>query len=115
MSQPYNNEAKELGSLLLDVGIYLLGSGDSCCRIKITMLRLVISSNYTVQISIAPKSFSLNLNDEDDNAFFSGMRTILAQGVNFKAISGISRLSCEAVEKHFTIQQVPRGNKKPEF
>ncbi len=106
MSQEQNNEAKELGSLLLDVGVYLLSSGASCSRIRITMQRLATSSDYTTHISIAPKSVSLTLNDEDDNAIFSGMRTILAQGVNFKTISGISRLSWEAVEKGFSIQQV---------
>lgn len=106
MDQEQNNEAKELGSLLLDVGVYLLSSGASCSRIRITMRRLATSSEYTTHISIAPKSVSLTLNDEADNAIFSGMRTILAQGVNFKTISGISRLSWEAVEKGFTIQQV---------
>ncbi len=106
MDQQQNNEAKELGSLLLDVGVYLLSSGASCSRIRITMRRLATSSDYTTHISIAPKSVSLTLNDEEDNAIFSGMRTILAQGVNFKTISGISRLSWEAVEKDFSIQQV---------
>jgi uncharacterized membrane protein YjjP (DUF1212 family) len=106
MDQQQNNEAKELGSLLLDVGVYLLGSGASCSRIRLTMRRLAINSDYTTHISIAPKSVSLTLNDEEDNAIFTGMRSILAQGVNFKTISGISRLSWEAVEKEFTVQQV---------
>jgi len=106
MDQQENNEAKALGSLLLDVGVHLLSSGASCSRIRITMQRLATSSVYTTHISIAPKSVSLTLNDVNDNAIFSGMRTILAQGVNFKIISGISRLSWDAVENDFSIQQV---------
>jgi uncharacterized membrane protein YjjP (DUF1212 family) len=62
--------------------------------------------NYIAHISIAPKSVSLTLNTEGNNAIFSGMRTIVAQGVNFKTISGISRLSWEALEKDFSILQV---------
>lgn len=100
------SEAKELGSLLLDVGVNLLSSGASCSRIRITMRRLANNSDYTPHISIAPKSISLSLNDEEDTQVFSGMRTILAQGVNFKTISGISRLSWEAFEKDFSVQQV---------
>jgi uncharacterized membrane protein YjjP (DUF1212 family) len=34
------------------------------------------------------------------------MRTIIAQGVNFKTISGISRLSWQSLEQNFSITQV---------
>jgi len=106
MNQPKNNEANELGSLLLDVGVYLLSSGASCSRIRITMRRLATSFDYEAHISIAPKSVSLTLNQEEDIAIFSGMRTIPVQGVNFKIISGISRLSWDVLEGNFSIQQV---------
>jgi uncharacterized membrane protein YjjP (DUF1212 family) len=106
MNQQENNDAKELGSLLLDVGVNLLGSGASCSRIRITMRRLATLYNYIAHISVAPKSVSLTLNDEEDNAIFNGMRTINAQGVNFKTISGISRLSWQALEENFSMQQV---------
>ncbi|MBC7890469.1 MAG: threonine/serine exporter family protein [Ferruginibacter sp.] len=106
MNQQTNSEAKEFGSLLLDVGVYLLSSGASCSRIRITMRRLAIAYNYSPHISIAPKSISLALNDEADNALFSGMRTTPAQGVNFKTISGISRLSWNASENDLSVQQV---------
>jgi uncharacterized membrane protein YjjP (DUF1212 family) len=106
MDRQQAHDAKELGSLLLDVGVNLLGSGASCSRIRITMRRLAIFYNFVPHISIAPKSISLTLNDEEDSAVFSGMRSIAAQGVNFKTISGISRLSWEALEKDFSIIQV---------
>lgn len=106
MEQHDNNGTKELGSLLLDVGVNLLSSGASCSRIKITMRRIATFNNYTAHISVAPKSVSLTLNDQEDNAIFTGMRSIAAQGVNFKTISGISRLSWEALEKDFTVQQI---------
>jgi len=106
MNQPKNIEANELGTLLLEVGINLLGSGASCSRIRITMRRLASTYNYTPHISIAPKSVSLTLEQEDDHAVFTGMRTIPVQGINFKVISGISRLSWDAVEGKYSLMQI---------
>ena len=106
MNDQNTTGAKEFGSLILDVGVYLLSSGASCSRIRITMRRLATSFNYLAHISIAPKSVSLTLNDEHDTAVFSGMRSIAAQGVNFKTISGISRLSWNAAENNLSLQQI---------
>ncbi|MEI8075375.1 MAG: threonine/serine exporter family protein [Bacteroidota bacterium] len=106
MEQNKKTEAKDLGSLLLDVGVSLLSSGASCSRIRITMRRLSSAYHYEAHISIAPKSITLTLNDFEDNASFNGMRSTPSQGVNFKTISGISRLSWEAVENKLSIQQV---------
>jgi len=107
MEKTKKSEAKELGSLLLDVGISLLSSGASCSRIRITMRRFAANYNYITHISIAPRSVSLTLNDEEDDiAIFSGMRSTPAQGVNFKTISGISRLSWEAIEKELSINDI---------
>ena len=105
MNQPKNIEANELGTILLDVGINLLGAGASCNRIRITMRRLAAVYGYTPHISIAPKSVSLTLDQKDDHAVFSGIRSIPIQGVNFKIISGISRLSWDAVEGKFSLKQ----------
>jgi uncharacterized membrane protein YjjP (DUF1212 family) len=106
MNEHKNSEAKELGTLLLDVGVNLLSSGASCSRIRITMKRLASNFEYSTHISIAPKSVSLALNDGNNEPLFSGMRSTPAQGVNFKVLSGISRLSWEAIEKELSIQQV---------
>jgi len=106
MEQNKITRAKELGSLLLDVGVSLLSSGASCSRIRITMKRLATTYNHEAHISIAPKSISLTLNDDDDNALFNGMRSTPSQGVNFKTISGISRLSWKAVENNLSVHQV---------
>ncbi|MEI6185058.1 MAG: threonine/serine exporter family protein, partial [Bacteroidota bacterium] len=106
MEQAKNAESKELGSLLLDVGVALLSAGASCSRIRITMRRFAGIYDYTAHISIQPKSVSLTLNDDEENACFNGMRSIPAQGVNFKTISGISRLSWRALEDNLSISEV---------
>jgi uncharacterized membrane protein YjjP (DUF1212 family) len=106
MNEHKNSEAKELGTLLLDVGVNMLGSGASCSRIRITMKRLAGNYDYNTHISIAPKSVTLALNDENNDALFSGMRSTPAQGVNFKILSGISRLSWDALEKELSLVQI---------
>ncbi len=106
MEQKDNTEAKELGSLLLEVGVSLLSSGASCSRIRITMRRFATAFNYAAHISIAQKSISLKLKDKEDNAIFNGMLSTPSQGVNFRTISGISRLSWRAIENKLSIQQV---------
>ncbi|MDE3235706.1 MAG: threonine/serine exporter family protein [Bacteroidota bacterium] len=99
-------EATELGSLLLDVGVSLLQSGASCSRIRITMRRFATAYHYDAHISIGPKSISLTLNDEQEQPVFTGVHSTPAQGVNFKIISGISRLSWDTVEHKLSLQQV---------
>lgn len=106
MEQQKNNEAKELGILLLDVGVNLLSSGASCSRIRVTMRRLATTFGYLAHISIAPKSISLTLSDDEDNGLFNGMLSTPAQGVNFKMLSGVSRLSWVAIEQEYSLQQV---------
>ena len=103
MEHNKTTELKELGSLLLDVGTVLLSSGASCSRIRITMRRIAAAFDYEAHISIQPKSVSLNLSDDEDNVLFNGMRSIPAQGVNFKTISGISRMSWNVVEHNMNI------------
>lgn len=106
MEHNKTTELKELGSLLLDVGTILLSSGASCSRIRITMRRIAAAFGYEAHISIQPKSVSLNLSDEEDNVLFNGMRSIPAQGVNFKTISGISRMSWNVVEHNMSIHDI---------
>jgi len=80
MSQQPNSAAKELGTLLLEVSVYLPSSEACCSRISVTMRRLVIRSDTTTLISIVPQTGSLTLDDDEDNALFNGMLTILAPG-----------------------------------
>ncbi|MBS1653469.1 MAG: threonine/serine exporter family protein [Bacteroidetes bacterium] len=106
MEHSTTTDVAELGSLLLDVGVSLLSSGASCSRIQITMRRFATAYNYVAHISIAPKSVSLTLNDDNDVAIFNGIRSTPGQGVNFKIISGISRLSWSVTEHNLSLQQV---------
>jgi len=99
-------EPKEFGALLLDVGVALLNSGASCSRIRITMTRFALAYDYVPHITIGPKSVSLTLDDNDGIPLFNGIRSTPAQGVNFKTISGIGRLSWEAARKKLQVPEL---------
>lgn len=53
-----------------------------------------------------PKSITLTLLDDDGQAVFNGTRSIPEQGVNFKIISGINRLSWAVAENKWPLQQM---------
>lgn len=107
MKNALQQEANEIGALLLDIGTALLSSGASCARILVTINRIATNYNYIAHTSITPKGISITLHNEDDNiVLFNGLRTITAQGVNFKIIASISRLSWKTVEGNLTLQEV---------
>jgi uncharacterized membrane protein YjjP (DUF1212 family) len=99
-------ESKELGALLLDIGISLLNSGASCSRIRITMTRFALTYQYVPHISVGPKSISLTLNDNNGITIFNGIRSTPAQGVDFTIISGISRLSWNNTKEKLPVEKL---------
>jgi uncharacterized membrane protein YjjP (DUF1212 family) len=67
--------------------------------IRATIARFALAYHYSPHITIGPKSVSLTLN-KNSVTVFSGTRSTSAQGVNFRVISGISKLSwCAPKEK----------------
>jgi uncharacterized membrane protein YjjP (DUF1212 family) len=99
-------EPKVLGALLLDVGVSLLKSGASCSRIRITMARFAFAYHYVPHITIGPKSVSLTLNDENGISVFNGIRSTPFQGVDFRIISGVSRLSWKAAKLKLPVEEL---------
>ena len=93
------SESKILGTLILNIGVSLLNSGASCNRIRITMTRFAAAYNYSSHISIGSKSVSLSLNDNTGVTIFNGIRSIPGQGVDFKIMSAISRLSWKVAKE----------------
>ena len=94
-----------LGPLLLDIGASLLQSGASSKRVYITMKRMAAVSSYDPHIAIGPHAVALTLNDEGSKTVYSATHDIPAIGVNFKIISGISRMSWDFVETTINLVQ----------
>jgi uncharacterized membrane protein YjjP (DUF1212 family) len=99
-------ESKELGSLLLDIGASLLHAGASCSLTKNTISKFAEIYNFEAHMMIASKSVSLALNDKQGHAYFDGIRTTYARGIDFTFLSAIYRLSRLAKEKKLTIPEL---------
>jgi uncharacterized membrane protein YjjP (DUF1212 family) len=94
----------DLGTFLLEVGIMLIRSGAGTKRIRINLRRLADAYGYHLDDHIEPRALSISLRTRDHEEVFNGTRVVTAQVINFKMISGISRMSWAVVEKPWTEQ-----------
>jgi uncharacterized membrane protein YjjP (DUF1212 family) len=99
-------EARYFGPFLLDIGIALLRSGASSTRTRITMLRFAAAYQFDLHLDMGAKSISLSLLSRDEKELFNGTKSASAQGVNFKVISGISRMSWSVTEKNWSLKEI---------
>ena len=92
-------EITKLGILSLRMGTIMQSSGASTGRIRITINRLINAYGYLSYMLITHRTITITiLNDNSEPVFNSVMRT-KPVGVNFKIISGISRMSL-TIEQH---------------
>jgi len=99
-------DVKQFGALLIDIGIALLSSGASSSRIRNTMERFANACNLEPHFIVNPKSIAVTLINADRAIVFTGLHSTHVVGVNFKTLSGLSRLSWRFIEEEMTLQQV---------
>lgn len=95
-----------LGSYLLEVGVALLRAGAATKRIRTNLRRLADIYGYHLDDHIEPRALSLTLRSRDHEEQFTGTRVVHGQAINFKIISGISRMSWAVVDKPWTEEQL---------
>jgi uncharacterized membrane protein YjjP (DUF1212 family) len=101
-----NGEIKKIGSMLLRVGILLLGAGASTHRIRNTVNRLSEVFGFTTEMMITNRAITLSISDVNNEHIFNTLKRILVHGVNFKVVSGISRMSWRVVEERWTLGKI---------
>lgn len=101
-----NSEINDLGSTLLDLGALLLGCGASTSRIRKTIDRISDSFGYQTDLLVSHRTLMLTIRDDQNNYLFNNLKRSPPHGVNFKLLSGISRLSWQVVEDKLTIGQI---------
>ena len=106
MQLPTPVDSRILGSLLLDIGIALLAAGASSRRIRITMARVAAAYEYELHVDIGPKSISLTLHGNNEQEVYNGTSSTSTLGVNFKIISGISRLSWTITQTKLSMNEI---------
>ena len=107
-----NIEVKQLGSTLLEIGAVLMVSGASTGRIRNTINRISNSFGYNCDMLISQRTLMLTIYDEENDFLFSSLKRTSPHGVNFKLLSGISKMSWQIVEEKWSVRQIDEDLKR---
>ncbi len=99
-------KVKAAEEMLLDLGTLLMSCGASTGRVRITVNRIAEALGYDVELLITSRSLILTVAEGDTMSFSSSVRRTPPHGVNFKVVSGISRMSWRVVEEKLTVEQI---------
>ena len=99
-------KVKEVEEMLLDVGTLLMSSGASTGRVRTTVNRIAEALGYDVELLITSRSLMLTVTEENGSDYTSSVRRTPPHGVNFKLVSGISRMSWRVIEDKLTVEQI---------
>lgn len=106
MRHNQNREIRQLGTVLLEIGAVLMSSGANTARIRITINRISQAFGYAAELFITHRALTLTLNDRTHEDVFSSTKRTSPHGVNFKVVSGISRMSWRVVEEGWSIAAI---------
>ncbi len=100
------NNASEVGSVLLDVGAALMSSGASTHRTRLTLERLAAGLGFKIELLITQRALMMTVIDKDQEHFFSRLKRTSPHRINFKMVSGISRMSWRVLEQNLSINDI---------
>jgi len=106
MEQVDNKDIKELGNVLLDISSLLMSCGATTNRIRITTDRIAESFGFNADMLITNRALTLSLSSENNEQSFSSLKRTSPHGVNYKIVSGISRMSWRVVQEQWNIGQI---------
>ncbi len=92
--------------MLLDVGTLLMSNGASTGRVRITVNRIAEALGYEVELLITSRSLMLTVTEENGSDYTSSVRRTPPHGVNFRIVSGISRMSWRVIEDKLSLRQI---------
>ena len=101
-----NSEVRKFGNILLEIGSLLMSSGASTGRIRVTINRIAESMGYHTELLITHRAIMVSVTDENQIEVFSSLKRTPPHGVNFKLVSGISRMSWRIVNEKWSINQI---------
>ena len=106
MNGPNIQRIKEVEEMLLDVGTLLMSNGASTGRVRNTVNRIAEALGYDVELLITSRSLMLTVTEENGSDYTSSVRRTPPHGVNFRIVSGISRMSWRVIEEKLTVAQI---------
>ncbi len=100
------DEIRKFGKILLEIGSLLMSSGASTGRIRVTINRISEGMGYKTELLITQRALVLSITDEQENDYYSSIKRTLPHGVNFKLVSGISRMSWRIINEKWSVDQI---------
>ena len=100
---------KKLGKIadvLLETGAMLMGAGANTGRIRVTVNRIAHSLGYTVELLITHRALMVSVIDDNGDFYTSKLKRTPPHGVNFKILSGISRMSWRVQDEDWSVEQI---------
>jgi uncharacterized membrane protein YjjP (DUF1212 family) len=102
------NKHRQIAELLLEIGALLMGAGANSGRIRITINRIAHSMGYHVELLVSHRALMISVDDEYGDHFSSKLKRTPPHGVNFKILSGISRMSWRVQDESWDIDQIEK-------
>jgi uncharacterized membrane protein YjjP (DUF1212 family) len=106
MEDQMDDEIKRIGAMLLRVGTLLLSAGASTHRTRNTVSRLSQAFGFTTELMITNRAITLSISDKNNEHIFNTLKRISGHGVNFKIVSGISRMSWKVNEQNSDLEWI---------
>ncbi|BAX80504.1 threonine/serine exporter family protein [Labilibaculum antarcticum] len=100
------DKINELCEILLEVGALLMETGANTFRIRVTVMRIASAYGYHAELLITHRALMLTINNEESNQFFSRLMQTSTHRVNFKIVSGLSRMSWHIIEEKWDLEMV---------
>ncbi|MFA9392709.1 MAG: threonine/serine exporter ThrE family protein [Prolixibacteraceae bacterium] len=101
-----NKQLNGIADVLLDIGAMLMGAGANTGRIRVTINRIAHSLGFQVELLITHRAIMLNVIDDDGEFYTSKLKRTPPHGVNFKILSGISRMSWRVQDENWSLDQI---------
>lgn len=101
-----NQELGKIADVLLETGALLMGAGANTGRIRVTVTRIAHSLGYQVELLITHRALMVSVIDDDGEAFTSKLKRTPPHGVNFKVLSGISRMSWRVQDEDWELDRI---------
>lgn len=101
-----NKELSQIADVLLETGAMLMGAGANTGRIRVTINRIAHSLGYQVELLITHRAIMLSVIDDDGEFYTSKLKRTPPHGVNFKILSGISRMSWRVQDEDWSLDQI---------
>jgi len=99
-------ELAKIADVLLEAGAMLMESGANTGRIRVTVNRIVHSLGYQVELLITHRALMVSVIDDKGKFYSSKLKRTQPHGVNFKVLSGISRMSWRVQDEDWDLDQI---------